>query len=1060
MTGSIIGDIVGSVFEFNNIKSKDFSFFDENKSFTDDSILTIATAEWLLNGGIVGEYYLKYAEEYPYPMGGYGSGFSSWIHQCKDGCLAPAYNSCGNGSAMRVAPVGWAFETLEETLDAAKRSAECTHNHPEGIKGAQATAHAIFMARHGSSVNDIRDMISQTYGYDLSMPVDEIRNKYGWDGIEGTGLSGATCQGSVPQAITCALEATSFEDAIRNAVSIGGDSDTIACITGGIAEALFGIPQDIIEKLKYYLPGNLYDIVTSFCDKYGNSVKETDNEIENTNNINQNSDIMAINEKIQQIVDRRKGLGEYQSQGFLKAIDDCSTHLTRIQEEVKNFSEFRDTLLESAKTGTGEYASYFKNDPDLENRIKEADPEHVLKHLETSITECTRLHTRFDRDTINISVIGRARQGKSCLLQAISGLQDSVIPASNGGDCTGTTSVICNEVGAHTAHADVIFYTKEEILKQVRKYIEEIGLHQGVVSFESIPNLQSVVDECVNNKFNGMTGQQQSLFFHFRKYVEHFNDYASLVSAGSVPAAENEIRSYVAQYDSNGNLTYKYLAVKEVCIYKEFHFAEAGRIVLVDTIGLGDTSLGIKDRMLNTLQNNSDAALMVRLPAANGDNWRVEDDELYDLILNKMGEEMLDKWLFLVLNSCEFLGNKNSTDAMINTIQTKNLHIADTFVINCADKDIVKNDLLVPVLEYLITNLETVDKELIENVNKQLRKCCQSYNTLYESVRGIINNSPAHKKGIETFGITKWGNIEGIIELELASIYAEYNDAQYSACTSVQKGVEEKKESLYSYVPALEWYEEEMKKMHNPQSVYSDGLDKIRPLISANFEDININTIQPLQEELKIRVAYMLHEFALWKNIPLETSSTEDCTLEWLECFAEEKLKNSFPHIYETIRFILSYEMSIADLLDYKVESALSTLDTAPGAPHFVPLDVAEAQRTGVYNDRIAMARFIWEATINLIPTVEEKMGKEFSLYNEIPSHSLYARIRKFREKFLSEATRNELRQFYIIHSTAIWADQYMQMHQAAQTYGKLHNWITQLSSSVAVGNKLIIKTN
>ena len=264
MLGSIIGDIAGSVFEFNNIKVKGFSFFDENKDYTDDSVLTVATADWLLNGGMPGDYYYRYARMYPNPMGAYGSGFLNWVYMSREGDLAQPYNSCGNGSAMRVGPVGWAFDTLNETLDAAKASAECTHNHPEGIKGAQATAHAIFMARNGASVDIIRDTISREYGYDLSLSVDEIRAKYSWEGIEGTGMHGATCQGSVPQAITCALEAVDFEDAIRNAVSIGGDSDTIACITGSIAEAIFGIPETMYVKALEYFPLHLQQVIAKF----------------------------------------------------------------------------------------------------------------------------------------------------------------------------------------------------------------------------------------------------------------------------------------------------------------------------------------------------------------------------------------------------------------------------------------------------------------------------------------------------------------------------------------------------------------------------------------------------------------------------------------------------------------------------------------------------------------------------------------------------------------------------------------------------------------------------
>lgn len=262
MLGSIIGDIVGSIYEFRNIKTKDFEFFQKGMEFTDDSILTFATADWLLHGGKIGDYYFRYATEYPCPMGSYGSSFLDWVELAGMGIMKP-YNSCGNGSSMRIGPIGWAFDTKEEVLAAAKTSAECTHNHPEGIKGAQATALCILMARQGASKEEIRKTIEKEFCYDLSMTVEELQKRYSWRGVDGKG-NGAICQDSVPQAIICALTATDFEDAIRNAISIGGDSDTIGCICGSIAEALYGIPEEIREKGMSYLPEVLRSLLVTF----------------------------------------------------------------------------------------------------------------------------------------------------------------------------------------------------------------------------------------------------------------------------------------------------------------------------------------------------------------------------------------------------------------------------------------------------------------------------------------------------------------------------------------------------------------------------------------------------------------------------------------------------------------------------------------------------------------------------------------------------------------------------------------------------------------------------
>ncbi|TDT62866.1 ADP-ribosylglycohydrolase family protein [Fonticella tunisiensis] len=253
MLGAIAGDIIGSVFEWNNNRSKDFPLFSSGSDFTDDTVMTIATADVLLHHGDYAKAYKKFGRLYP--GRGYGGRFAWWLGSES----YEPYNSFGNGSAMRVSPVGFAFDTLEKVLEEAKKSAEVTHNHPEGIKGAQATAAAIFLARTGKSKEDIKTYIEKEFQYDLSRRLDDIRPTYEFNG---------TCQGSVPEAIIAFLESEDFEDAIRNAISIGGDSDTIACIAGGIAEAYYGgVPGEIKERVMEILDERMRGIVEEFRSK-------------------------------------------------------------------------------------------------------------------------------------------------------------------------------------------------------------------------------------------------------------------------------------------------------------------------------------------------------------------------------------------------------------------------------------------------------------------------------------------------------------------------------------------------------------------------------------------------------------------------------------------------------------------------------------------------------------------------------------------------------------------------------------------------------------------------
>ena len=254
--GAVIGDIIGSVYEWNNVKTTNFPMFTKRTDFTDDSVLTFATMDSILNKTGYAKAYQAYGQKYP--DRGYGGNFASWIYDEEP----EPYNSWGNGSAMRVSPVGWAYETIDEVLAQAKRSAEVSHNHPEGIKGAQATASAIFLARTGKSKVEIKEFIEVIFGYNLSRSIAAIRPGYRFN---------ESCQGTVPQAITAFLESTDFESAIRLAISLGGDSDTLACITGGIAEAFYKeIPEYIIENALRVLPTEIIQLIEEFSTRFRN----------------------------------------------------------------------------------------------------------------------------------------------------------------------------------------------------------------------------------------------------------------------------------------------------------------------------------------------------------------------------------------------------------------------------------------------------------------------------------------------------------------------------------------------------------------------------------------------------------------------------------------------------------------------------------------------------------------------------------------------------------------------------------------------------------------------
>lgn len=251
MIGTIIGDIVGSRFEFHNTNRVDFELFTPECSFTDDTICTVAVADALLRGEDFGKVIHEWCRRYPSPMGGYGGRFAQWVRSDSP----QPYDSFGNGSAMRVSPCGY-ISNLDDALRHAEASASCSHNHPEGVRGAVVIAHAVWLLRQGASKEDIQKLAEEDYGYKIrGVSVSKLRKTNRFD---------ETCQGTIPPAFCCFLESSSFEDAIRKAISIGGDSDTIGAIVGGLAEAHYGAPEALKQATLTYLPKEMKTTIKQF----------------------------------------------------------------------------------------------------------------------------------------------------------------------------------------------------------------------------------------------------------------------------------------------------------------------------------------------------------------------------------------------------------------------------------------------------------------------------------------------------------------------------------------------------------------------------------------------------------------------------------------------------------------------------------------------------------------------------------------------------------------------------------------------------------------------------
>lgn len=746
---------------------------------------------------------------------------------------------------------------------------------------------------------------------------------------------------------------------------------------------------------------------------------------------------MSITSEIKNIIDHRTGKGDYAGKGHIATIKQHYVFFQGLEQTLKDYQAFRLNVLRQITEKHGGYYTMSLEDPTFTERVQQASPDQAMAKVEICLKECERLQRRFNRESINISVIGRARQGKSLLLQSISGLPNEIIPAANGGDCTGAKSVICNVKGS--IHAEIDFYSEKELIDQVQKYLDSIGINKTIGSISQIKNLRNEIEAF---DVKNLTSEKGSQLSHLKKYILYYDEYCSFIGTTQKVSNENEIRSFVAQYDTNNHHTYKYLGVKEARIFTDFPYADAGKIVLIDTIGLGDTALGIREKMLDTLKNDSDAAILVRLPAATGDDIRVEDDQLYDLICKQMDKTVLDKWLFLALNVCKELSNLNAGHSMEEKFKEKALHFAFIQKVNCASKEEVEKDLLVPILQYLSKNLIEVDNNLLFNANSLFTQAYYDFFSLCEKIRGVINSTfKAGNSMSEIFD----DEYEKFLKLSLPPQLNKLNEkykGKAEECKVIKEEIHKILRTLIDCCPEKESIQERLNSGGidaHPDNVLNYYADSMRARICDNFEEINSNTIVELQEGVKKEILQVLYteEGGKLGVIPLLEAIDDGNILEWFKALINEKL-NEYPTLKDAISNILNYRLSIEGLLEYRVNCSLECMDPAS-------LEFKRPNFQGQSPENCAI--IIEQTLMNIIPTVANTLDSSISDLLLIPYHSFYARIRKVRECLVfSEEGRRELRKFYRDHSAIIWKEKFQAAMGKETALGEWNNYNTLLN--------------
>lgn len=742
---------------------------------------------------------------------------------------------------------------------------------------------------------------------------------------------------------------------------------------------------------------------------------------------------MTIGDRINDIIDRRKGRGNYVGKGHLKVVTDKIAFLNNLKEVIERYDNFRSTALSQIECKNGDYYTMSIEDPIFERKLSSASSDKVLERIELSQEKLRELQVRFERDTINISVVGRAGQGKSRLLQSISGVDNAIIPADKGGDCTGAKSVICNAPGP--LHAIIHCYSEKELLEQVQKYLDELNYGKTLGSVSQIPLINvSAFDK------KSMTSRQKSLYKKLCNYVDNYSTYSFLLGTSPEVKDPEEIRKYVAQKLLDGTKVYFFLAVKEAQIFTQFNYADAGQIMLVDTIGLGDTSIGLRDKMVDTLVNDSDAAILLRMPSTVRDGVREEDDELYDLISTRTKGRDLSKWLFYVLNC--YGDNKDNGDALYSELEEKSLNLAFLKKIDCANKDEVESQLIVPMLEMLSANLKSVDNSLMSSVNEYLIECYTEFFSFCNRVQSLSDNN--FKKDLNTGGLF---DILYEDDLALGRMLEEYNQNYKDhslICEEIEVQVKNSIAKIHTICPEHDEIVSALKTGKlgaHPSTVYEKMSDHFRADICDIFDEINRSTIVNLQERLKNDLITILRsaEGGKLNAIPVNTDSDNPTQNEWLNAFISQRL-NDFPLVRAAFENVLNYRLNIEGILEYYVNVSLEYFDPEEKSK-FTKIDFQDAQ------DKEEEAELIEQGLLTSASVAANTLLDLIKDLLKIPYNSFYARTRKLREAILySKEGERELKNMYREYATYIWRDRFMAVATKQVAMKELYDIIDSMS--------------
>lgn len=734
----------------------------------------------------------------------------------------------------------------------------------------------------------------------------------------------------------------------------------------------------------------------------------------------------------------------------LPTIEQKRQSLFALLKALDRFDDLKSQIVdEDGNPREGKYQLLAQQNPDMILKLNAMSTAICRQKVDKALEECDKVEKRFKRESINISVVGKARIGKSQFLKGISNLDDKVIPAFAETDCTGAVSIIENHPGIGL-EAHFTFKTEDQMIEAVQSYLDKIvPPEKGRIVLYAMSQIgdKSLLDQVEARLVPGRV--ENNLRTYLRKYVEHYAEWAPLVKKKSlIITDQDEIQTYVAQNDGNPDVNkrrffYKYLAVDTCRIYCTFDYQEAGKITLIDTVGLGDNSLGIEDDLVEVVNDKSDAVVFLHLPySPTGGYVDSEVAKAYSLIESNCRGRDLNKWLFWLINEApghpKTPNDRARCEASVKTLESNGWHGAMTKIVNIIDKNQVREEFLIPMLNLLMHNLDDIDAlyttdliAALDSVRKEYNSfCTNAKKVMTSNLKNAANLLPQMTMDIDEIEKARKGKLRALAmsEKQMRNVpCTELNDCVQGIVADVKTGVA---------IPDKAEILAQVRESADAANIYNEYCNQLRNQVSQRFTDVD-STMTALVEKIKNQITEVLVSENGCRLGSILAVSSDKKPYEWLKDFSEMVLDpNQYPILHTAFRTVYSFDFSVRGFLTYEVRACLDKIDP----------QITSAYISVNEDDDNQTATNIWFTLKRNMKSVADELTVSMSDLFSKPHRAFFAIIKEFSDKVnFSEGVKREWAQLYSDNYSVVWASKYKSMVAADIASGEWNEMLSEL---------------